>query len=139
MIGARWLVGLVGSLPWLLLIAGVDHPAAFGLFAPTCHQLPDRSLFLAGSQMVVCSRCAGLYVGLVVGTLRPWPTAWLDHGRTALLAAVALMLTDVLTQDLGLHPPWHPTRLATGAAFGVVLSGWLFGLLSEEAAGSPAE
>jgi hypothetical protein len=28
------------------------------------------------------------------------------------------MLLDVATQDLGLHPVWHATRLATGFLFG---------------------
>ena len=34
-----------------------------------CHQRPDRSFRLWGVQMPVCARCAGLYLGAVVGAL----------------------------------------------------------------------
>ena len=38
--------------------------------------------------------------------------------RPILIALTALMVVDVATQDLGLRPLWHATRLATGVAFG---------------------
>lgn len=47
----------------------------------TCHQLPDRSLFIFGYQMAVCSRCFAIYVSFLLGgilfyflrkRLKPW-------------------------------------------------------------------
>lgn len=68
--------------------------------------------------MVVCSRCAGLYLGVALGVALPLPRRWLPHGRALVLAAVAIAAIDVLTQDLGLHAPYHPGRLATGLLLG---------------------
>ncbi len=35
----------------------------------TCHQLPDRSLFVFGYEMAVCSRCFAIYAGFLAGGL----------------------------------------------------------------------
>ena len=35
----------------------------------TCHQLPERSLFIFGYEMAVCSRCFAIYVSFLVGGL----------------------------------------------------------------------
>lgn len=34
-----------------------------------CHQRPERSFFLWGSQMPVCARCAGIYAGAAIAAL----------------------------------------------------------------------
>jgi len=41
----------------------------FTVFKPTCHQLPERSFFIFGHQMPVCSRCFGFYLGMLVAAL----------------------------------------------------------------------
>ncbi len=51
---------------------------------PVCHQLPERSLFVDGYQMTVCSRCFAIYATFLAGCvlfafvrtkLKPWPIA----------------------------------------------------------------
>ena len=67
-----------------------------------CHQLPTRSFRLGAAQYPVCARCAGLYLGALVGGIawalfggvrRPRGRAaqWLSHGgarRVLLYSAV---------------------------------------------------
>jgi uncharacterized membrane protein len=72
--GGRLAVGLAAAGA-LAFLAGVvapaameaaGHPAGTALRAayhPLCHQLPARSVALAGHPLAVCSRCAGLYLG----------------------------------------------------------------------------
>ena len=58
------IVGGVGAGPlWAAL--GSDIPLAFSstFFAAFCHQEPDRSWQLLGSQLPVCVRCLGFYLG----------------------------------------------------------------------------
>ena len=90
------------------------------LFTPVCHLKPERTLALAGVLMPLCSRCAGIFAGFVTAGLLPEPRfrvlACLGYG---FLASV-LMVVDVVTQDLGMHPVWHPMRLATGVVWGHV-------------------
>src|SRR5260370_37403152 len=38
-------------------------------FSNICHQIPERSFFIAGHQFAVCARCTGLYAGFTVATL----------------------------------------------------------------------
>ncbi len=114
---------LVGLLPWFFSV--IPDLESFGfLFAPLCHQRPERTLVLNGALMVVCSRCAGIYAGLVVGAgsalfLRNF--RWFRH-----LAwfAVGMMFLEVFTQTLG-RPPWHLTRVGSGLFVGFVIAAWV--------------
>jgi uncharacterized membrane protein len=42
---------------------------ARNLFAPFCHQIPERCLCLGGAPFPLCARCAGLYAGCGLGGL----------------------------------------------------------------------
>ena len=84
--------------------------------------------------MVVCSRCAGVFAGIAVGAIAPLPRSLVSIGRALVLGAVGLAALDVITQDLGLHAPFHPTRLATGVLLGYSATAFLFATLAVEAA-----
>ncbi len=51
--------------PALATIAG----AFMAAYHPTCHQLPERSLFVFGHQMPVCSRCFAIYASFLAAGL----------------------------------------------------------------------
>lgn len=128
----------VGVLPWLVPLlraylplgaAGVWLDAAF---TPMCHRLPERSLVLAGVAMPLCSRCAGVFGGVALGALAAWPRLSTRGYKLLITAAAAAMLADVITQDLGLHPIWHPTRLATGLFFGHAIGAAAIGALQRD-------
>lgn len=117
----------VGLLPWLVpllrawLPLGAVGVALDASFMTMCHRMPERSLTIQGVLMPVCSRCAGIFAGVAVGALLALPALSRRAWRIAITVAAAAMLVDVVTQDLGLHPVWHVTRLATGIAFGYML------------------
>ncbi len=121
------LLCVVGLAPFLVPFAHrVTSPETgdllYALFAPVCHLNPARTLPLAGVLMPLCSRCAGIFAGLVTAGVFPRPRwsvrACLGYG----FVASVIMLGDVVTQDLGLHPVWHPARLATGVLWGHVFA-----------------
>ena len=96
----------------------------YGGFAVVCHQLPERSYFIFGHKLAVCSRCTGLYAGfaltlLLYPLLRPlrsvdWPPpVWL------VLAAVPMAIDFGLT-FLGIWENTHTSRLLTGLLLGSV-------------------
>ena len=128
----RLLLIIVGLLPWLVSGFEVSSEIFVSVFATLCHQQPERSLTLASMTMVVCSRCAGVYVGVAIGAVTPLPKRLLPHARVVLLIAGTLMALDVLTQEVGWHSPWPATRLATGAIVGWSLSGLAVTALSVE-------
>jgi uncharacterized membrane protein len=100
-------------LHWLglhVVAAALEWP-----WAQTCHRLPDRTMHLLGQPMPMCSRCAGLDVGFGLGlaVAAPYRGPKLMWGW--IVAATVLLLLEMITQERGLHPIWHVTRLATGA------------------------
>jgi uncharacterized membrane protein len=134
---------LVASAPWVLPIArrflplGVLGWLADLAFVVLCHRLPERTLTLWGEPMPVCSRCAGIFAGLGMGALLARPRLTVRAARVAVAGAGALILVDVLTQDLGVRPFWHPARLVTGALLGYVLSCTLVSAILREQRLSP--
>jgi uncharacterized membrane protein len=133
---------VVGVMPWALPLLRAWLPlGALGVgldaaFVTMCHRMPERTLVLAGVAMPLCSRCAGIFAGVAAGALVAAPRLSLAAWRRAIVAASVLMILDVATQDLGLHPVWHPTRIATGFLFGFALAAACMRALLDEA--SPA-
>src|SRR5688572_9617755 len=62
--------GLIVAAP-LFSINGLSTASTplYMFFSFICHQIPDRSLYLGGHQLAVCSRCFGVYFGLLAGIL----------------------------------------------------------------------
>jgi uncharacterized membrane protein len=126
---------LAGATPWALAVLGARDPGWHAAFASLCHQRPERTLTLLGTPMVVCSRCAGLYGGAALGALIALPARLVRHGKAFVVASVVLAAGDVLTQDLGLHPPWHPVRLLTGLLMGFSAAAFFSAVVGKEARG----
>jgi uncharacterized membrane protein len=68
-----------------------------------CHQLPERSFFLAGSPLPVCARCTGLYLGGLCGIgawllskiARRWRAFSVSGSRALRLVAITALPTVV--------------------------------------------
>jgi len=125
----------VGLLPWLLPIARARLPlgtlgvALDFVFFSMCHRRPARTLVLDGVAMPLCSRCAGIFLGVALAAAIGRPIVSLRTWRWHFGIACALMVLDVVTQDLHLHPVWHPTRILTGVLVGyTMVMGFLSGL-----------
>lgn len=109
---APLLPGMLRGLPLLHHVAD----ALDGWFAFQCHREAARSLAPFGHVLAVCSRCAGIYLGLGLGALvlRPRLGAW--PLRIWVGAAALVMVLDVATEALGMRPEWAALRLLTGVA-----------------------
>lgn len=127
-----WLVGLGVVFTWVAIIVaapllhagGVDSIASpiYRFFSYVCHQIPERSLHLAGHQLAVCSRCFGVYFGLLAGFLlyplwrkideiEPLPRIWL------ILAVIPITVDWSLT-IFGIWENTHLSRFVTGTILG---------------------
>jgi uncharacterized membrane protein len=123
--GSLIMMGLITGAP--VALAGGHNSfalAIYGGFSHLCHQIPERSFFIAGHQFAVCARCTGLYAGFTAATLcyplihslrrtNTPPRGWL------FLAAVPLAI-DFLLGFFGIWENTHLTRLLTGALLGSV-------------------
>jgi uncharacterized membrane protein len=110
------------------LAAAGGHPAgaeviyhAFGVF---CHQRPDRSYFIEGHKLAVCSRCTGLYVSFAI-TLLLYPLLRslrnnVNPPRQYLILAAIPLGIDFSLTFFGIWENTHTSRLLTGALLGSV-------------------
>jgi len=127
-----WSIGLAVVLLWLALILAAPVAKAnslesvsspiYAFFSYLCHQIDSRSLHLQGEKLAVCSRCFGVYAGLLIGflayplwrgidDLREIPKFWL------FLACVPAGVDWSLT-IFGIWDNTHLSRLVTGALLG---------------------
>ena len=93
------------------------------LFRDLCHQSPDRSLWVNGQPMAVCSRCFGIYTGLTFGWIllplvRKLSSIRSKAFQRILFVILALNILDVLGNSTGL---WQNTLLSR------VLIGYMLG------------
>lgn len=95
------------------------------LFRFLCHQDPARSFWIAGQPMAVCSRCFGIYGGLLAGMLAgpllmPARKGRWDILKMSLMAIVLLNLGDVLGNILAFWQNTLTIRFGLGALLGLI-------------------
>lgn len=124
--------GTVAALVALVVVAplaaagghGALAQVVYRAFAVLCHQLPERSYFIDGHKLAVCSRCTGLYAGfaftlLLYPLIRSLRTTTFPPRSWLLLAALPLAIDFSLT-FFGIWENTHTSRLLTGALLGSV-------------------
>lgn len=129
-----WLGVTLGSLAVMSLIIGAPltftagHPiwglAIYRAFSYVCHQIPERSFFIAGHQFAVCARCTGLYAGFTIATVSyplVRPLTQIDTPqRKWLFLAAAPLAVDFALGLFGIWNNTHSSRFITGALLGAV-------------------
>lgn len=129
-----WIVLLAGTILFVsliiaapLLVAGGHQTVALKIyhtFGFLCHQLPERSFFIAGNKFAVCSRCTGIYSGATLALLfypllRSLRLTYTPSRKWLIAAAVPLLLDFFLT-IAGVWQNTHATRFVTGFLLGSV-------------------
>jgi uncharacterized membrane protein len=129
-----WLVAATGCIAVMGLIIGAPlalkagHPfwgqTIYRAFSYVCHQIPERSFFIAEHQFAVCARCTGIYLGFTIATVvyplvRSLRQVQAPPRRWLFVAATPLAL-DFTVNFLGLWENTHSSRFATGALLGAV-------------------
>lgn len=140
-----WVIGLTVVFVWVALIllapvaaansmTGFSRPI-YGFFSYICHQMSDRSLHVEGQQLAVCSRCFGVYFGLLAGFLI-YP-AWRKIDEIEPIARFWLFLSLIpigIDWSLGIFGVWentHLSRFITGSILGVACATFMVPALVE--------
>lgn len=128
-------VGLIIVAPLLAETDSSFSSPIYHFFSYICHQMPDRSLHLIGHQMAVCSRCFGVYFGLLAGIL-VYPL-WRAVDETEPIRRIWLFLSLVpITIDwsltmFGIWENTHVSRFLTGLILGVACATFIVPALVE--------
>jgi uncharacterized membrane protein len=98
-------------------------------FSSTCHQLDERSFFVFGNKVAVCSRCSSTYVAFLISVAlypfikslnnRNLPSLWV------LMISLILLGSDVLLDIFDIWSNTFITRAVTGGIVGFVLPFYL--------------
>lgn len=140
-----WTIGLavVGLWASAIILAPVlkaDGATAYSspiyhFFSFICHQIPERTFHIAGEPFGVCSRCFGVYFGLLVGfaiyplwrniaEIEPLPRFWLFVS----LIPVAI---DWSLTFFGIWENTYVSRFVTGLILGVACATFIVPALVE--------
>jgi len=128
-----WGIALFVSLVWVgfiivppfLITNGLETLASpiYSFFSYICHQKPERSFYVLGYQFAVCSRCFGVYFGVLTGIatyplwrkvedVEPLPRIWLFFS----LIPIGI---DWTLGVLGIWENTFASRFITGTILGV--------------------
>jgi len=125
---------VAGTVLWLAAIIAAPFLRSRGFggagffyacFAPVCHQIPSRSLFLWGFPLAVCARCFGIYIGFAAGLflypfLRGFSSVRLPLLKTFVFVSFPLVL-DFAGNILRLWSTSNIPRLLIGFLWGTIL------------------
>ena len=125
LVGSAIWCGTIILAPFLAASSSPLSGFVYQFFHPICHQLPERSFYLWGEKLAVCSRCSSIYFGfLFVAVLYPFirsvSNPIVPH-RNWLLLTLLPMLIDVSLEFFNLHNSTFVTRTITGAVFGGIV------------------
>lgn len=93
-----------------------------------CHQRPERSFALAGTQLPVCARCFGLYLSGALATLLAWAPQRRRRGGSDRVVLLACAVPTALTWGLevaGLVSFSNTVRALAALPLGAA-AGWIF-------------
>jgi uncharacterized membrane protein len=123
-----WAAVLIAT-PFVLRSADapVVRGLVFGIGGVICHQRPERSFHLHGTQLPVCARCTGLYLSGAAGAALGWLglAAVPRRTRALVLAAAVPTVVTVVLEWAGAAAPTNAIRAAAALPLGGA-AGWLF-------------
>ncbi len=90
------------------------------IYSNVCHQQPEKILSINGHNLLVCSRCAGIYLGSFVSALILLfvPIIKVNNIKYLIFASVPMFI-DVILYSLGVYTYSKPVALFSGFLFGI--------------------
>jgi uncharacterized membrane protein len=132
-----WLLGGLAALWFCLLVTAPLLPAplaafVYGFGSLICHQRPERSFWLAASQLPVCARCLGIYAGIVAGAATAPVLGLVRRPRLPIVLATIPAIASLVAEWSGLGTPSNAIRAITGLIAGSVIAAIVLATLHYE-------
>ncbi|WP_077213459.1 DUF2085 domain-containing protein [Bacillus dakarensis] len=118
------------------MLETLEH-ITFFLGKAICHQLPERTFMIDGHYLPICSRCAGIYIGIFSSLLylflkKRYVSSTIPSTKISLFLLLLLfpLMIDGFGSYLGIYTTNNLIRVITGFVFGTVLPFFVVPLLS---------
>ncbi len=137
-------ISLAGLLLWIMAIFLAPFLKSqsqtwgdfiYAVFAPVCHQISERSFFVFGFPLAVCTRCLGIYTGSLLGMgLYPIVQGF-TNTVTPKIRLFVLVTSPIAVDTLGnffsIWKTTHWLRFTIGFIWGVILPFYFISGLAE--------
>ena len=119
-----WMSGIFLA-PFLKSFSNMWSEFIYAVFSPVCHQISERSFFIFGFPLAVCTRCLGIYTGCLLGMLLyPIIQGFADI-EIPKIRIFVLVTSPIAVDTMGnLFSIWKTTpwlRFTIGFIWGVIL------------------
>lgn len=104
-------------------------------FSYLCHQIPGRSFSLLwyGDKSILCSRCTGMYIGMIFGFIFSFCAKTINNNKIIImiLFSVIIVALEMTFERIFLFQLGNFARFMTGIIFGFsVATGIIFPIKS---------
>ena len=99
----------------------IAKPFLNQVYATVCHQSPEKTISVVGENIFVCSRCAGIYLGLLLTSIISFFIILKEKKFNFLLLTFALLLLDVTFSTFKIYNYSKVIALLTGLFLGSAL------------------
>ena len=111
------------------------------LYSHVCHQQPEKTLSIEGHNLLVCSRCTGIYLGSLLSSLILLFVSVIKVSKIKyFIFATILMLIDVILYSIGVYSYSKELALFSGILFGIAGIAYIYNgvqiLLAEKRKGN---
>jgi uncharacterized membrane protein len=101
----------------------ITKPFLIQVYSTVCHQEHEKSISFDGNDLFVCSRCIGIYLGLlIIGLSTLIFTKRIKNNFYLVPISSLVMLIDVSSSTFGIYNYSKPFALVTGLLLGSTIS-----------------
>jgi uncharacterized membrane protein len=116
-----WYLGLSFQIVFSSSGLFVLTPFIKKIYSNVCHQETYKTIFLGTQQFLVCSRCLGIYTGMLFFSgISIFLKLKFQHFILMVALSIAFMLIDILLYNIGLYNYSQYIGFGTGLFFGSV-------------------
>jgi uncharacterized membrane protein len=111
---SEWIVSFCNSILFAI-------PFLHKTYSIVCHQIKEKLITADNHSTLVCARCAGIYLGLLVSSLVSLFTKWNSSTHTEyLFISAAALIADAFFSSITLYHYSKYLAFCTGLLFGSV-------------------
>jgi len=101
-------------------------------YSHVCHQIPQKCMSVNGFELLVCSRCFGIYTGILLASvISLFHFLQIKQKTKLFFLSAAPMLIDVICTTTGIYGYNKIFAFITGVIFGSIVFAYILNIIFE--------